>query len=329
MDMKVLEEELKKGWEATSQLRSLLLFPPELECGNASSNRDYQNQSSQNDKILPFLESHYATIINSFDSSISILKQLSQSSKPSICQKSKVGQKSRSRMIETSNLEPDGYAWRKYGEKSILNTKHPREYYRCGYRDDQNCQATKHVQKISGSPTKYRIIYYAHHTCNPLLHSNFVSQIHVSDSSEKDFSNLISFESKNPTQIPKQNINEPFCALIFPSSSNKSSKELSPQNGEFPSLSKTTNNPPPSLVDSMKNPNPQVVSNAIIGDVNQQQGVVLSPSMLMSPNYMATSYVDIDGCDLAAGYEQLYDMDGALQLQDIPFAEMNVSPMWE
>uniref|UniRef100_A0A803LXW3 WRKY domain-containing protein n=2 Tax=Chenopodium quinoa TaxID=63459 RepID=A0A803LXW3_CHEQI len=129
-------------------------------------------------------------------------------------------------MIETSNLEPDGYAWRKYGEKPILNTKHPR-----------------------------------------------------------------------------------------------SSKALSP--------CKTTNNPPPCLVDSMNNPNPPVVSNAIIGDVNQQQDVVFSSSLFMSANYMASSSVNIDGCDLMAGYEQLYDMDGALQLQDIPFGEMNLSPMWE
>lgn len=93
MDMKTVEEELKRGWEATSQLRALL-FPPQLECGIESSNREL-NRYYDNELIIPFLESQYTTIINSFNTSISILKQFSESSKPSINHKINRCRKSR------------------------------------------------------------------------------------------------------------------------------------------------------------------------------------------------------------------------------------------
>ncbi|KAJ1273826.1 hypothetical protein BS78_05G014700 [Paspalum vaginatum] len=40
----------------------------------------------------------------------------------------------------------DGYKWTKYGEKRINGASHTRSYFRCTYRDDTGCQATKHVQ---------------------------------------------------------------------------------------------------------------------------------------------------------------------------------------
>lgn len=63
------------------------------------------------------------------------------------------------------NLTDDGQAWRKYGQKVILNAKHPRSYYRCTHKFDQGCQATKQVQKTEGEPPMYRITYHGIHTC--------------------------------------------------------------------------------------------------------------------------------------------------------------------
>nr|XP_043638458.1 WRKY DNA-binding transcription factor 70-like [Erigeron canadensis] len=91
----------------------------------------------------------------------------------------------------TSSPE-DGHQWRKYGQKDILNTKHKRNYYRCIYRFDQGCQATKHVQKIQDEPTKYKITYHQYHTCKNFLRS---PQIILDTSSDpKDTSILLSFE---------------------------------------------------------------------------------------------------------------------------------------
>ncbi|KAL2899776.1 putative WRKY transcription factor 70 [Bienertia sinuspersici] len=82
--------------------------------------------------------------------------------------------------IEATSLIDDGYAWRKYGQKEILNTEYPRNYYRCTHKTDQNCQATKQVQQISSNPTKYNIIYNGQHTCKN-LHKN--PSIIIDDSS--------------------------------------------------------------------------------------------------------------------------------------------------
>ncbi|KAK4750134.1 hypothetical protein SAY87_027583 [Trapa incisa] len=58
------------------------------------------------------------------------------------------------------------YAWRKYGQKEILNTKFPRCYYRCTHKYDQGCKATKQVQRMEDDQQLYRITYIGEHTCN-------------------------------------------------------------------------------------------------------------------------------------------------------------------
>ncbi|KAJ4823157.1 hypothetical protein Tsubulata_016395 [Turnera subulata] len=60
----------------------------------------------------------------------------------------------------------DGYSWRKYGQKDILGAKHPRSYYRCTYRNTQNCWATKQVQRSDADPTLFEINYRGIHTCS-------------------------------------------------------------------------------------------------------------------------------------------------------------------
>ncbi|CAH8386048.1 unnamed protein product [Eruca vesicaria subsp. sativa] len=59
----------------------------------------------------------------------------------------------------------DGFLWRKYGQKSIKNTKHERSYYRCSYNIDHACEARKHEQQIKDNPPVYRTTYFGHHTC--------------------------------------------------------------------------------------------------------------------------------------------------------------------
>ncbi|XP_042385757.1 uncharacterized protein LOC121977228 [Zingiber officinale] len=61
----------------------------------------------------------------------------------------------------------DGRQWRKYGQKSINNTEHPRSYFRCTYKEEQGCEAKKTVQQEDGhaDPPKFTVEYTARHTC--------------------------------------------------------------------------------------------------------------------------------------------------------------------
>ncbi|RLM57773.1 putative WRKY transcription factor 54 [Panicum miliaceum] len=61
----------------------------------------------------------------------------------------------------------DGYEWREYGEKKINGTSFTRSYFRCTYKDDTGCLATKHVQqKDSSDPPVFQVTYNNKHTCN-------------------------------------------------------------------------------------------------------------------------------------------------------------------
>ncbi|TKY56379.1 WRKY transcription factor 70 [Spatholobus suberectus] len=60
----------------------------------------------------------------------------------------------------------DNHAWRKYGQKEILNSEFPRSYYRCSHKYDQGCRATKQVQRDQDNPDMYRTTYIGIHTCN-------------------------------------------------------------------------------------------------------------------------------------------------------------------
>ncbi|KAL6142400.1 hypothetical protein ACLB2K_060682 [Fragaria x ananassa] len=70
----------------------------------------------------------------------------------------------------------DGHAWRKYGQKQILNARHPslhifisRSYFRCSHKYEQGCKATKQVQKVEDDPSLFRTTYFGNHTCNHSL----------------------------------------------------------------------------------------------------------------------------------------------------------------
>ncbi|KAK6121948.1 hypothetical protein DH2020_044302 [Rehmannia glutinosa] len=63
-----------------------------------------------------------------------------------------------------SPVMEDGYAWRKYGQKVILNSEYPRCYFRCTYKYE-GCKATKQVQRIKENPVLYQTTYFNHHTC--------------------------------------------------------------------------------------------------------------------------------------------------------------------
>ncbi|KAK6943358.1 WRKY domain [Dillenia turbinata] len=93
----------------------------------------------------------------------------------------------------TRNLTDDGYAWRKYGQKVILNAKYPRNYYRCTHKIDQGCQATKQVQRTDDEPPMFRTTYSGYHTCKNLLKAPQI----ILDSDPRDSATLLSFDTND------------------------------------------------------------------------------------------------------------------------------------
>lgn len=70
-------------------------------------------------------------------------------------------------------LRDDGHAWRKYGQKDILNSKHPRAYYRCSHSKAQGCPAIKQVQRCDENPAVFNVTYRGTHTCTRSAHPAF------------------------------------------------------------------------------------------------------------------------------------------------------------
>ncbi|OMO52082.1 DNA-binding WRKY [Corchorus olitorius] len=201
-------EELAKGKDLTNQLRDLLSSKPFGEDGS---------------NYLVGGEDLVMKIFNSFSNTLSILRNSSSGDYDEVSQlnprnnNSYDGRKSEdsdSWTRDTLTLIDDGYAWRKYGQKTILNANHSRNYFRCTHKNDQGCQATKQVQQIEDDPPKYRTIYYGHHTCKTLLKA---SQLILDSTTSNDSSFLLSF-----TNNTKQD--NPFFSC-FPSAVKQETKE--------------------------------------------------------------------------------------------------------
>ncbi|KAK4755330.1 hypothetical protein SAY87_009087 [Trapa incisa] len=75
----------------------------------------------------------------------------------------------------------DGYKWRKYGQKVVKKTQHPRSYYRC---TQDNCRVKKKVERLAEDPRMVITTYEGRHAHSPLMdtdESQVTSNSHLSD----------------------------------------------------------------------------------------------------------------------------------------------------
>ncbi|EGC38332.1 hypothetical protein DICPUDRAFT_13896, partial [Dictyostelium purpureum] len=58
------------------------------------------------------------------------------------------------------NIISDGYQWRKYGQKNVKGSSHPRHYYKCTY---PGCNVRKQVERVSNGSNTNNIVYKGEH----------------------------------------------------------------------------------------------------------------------------------------------------------------------
>ncbi|KAK4774316.1 hypothetical protein SAY86_009251 [Trapa natans] len=99
--------------------------------------------------------------------------------------------------VTVSSTTEDDHAWRKYGQKCILNSKFPRSYFRCTHKYDQGCKATKQVQMMEDDPCKYHTTYIGAHTCN--RHPMTWDPPHTSDHVNEEINDPVEAKSDGST----------------------------------------------------------------------------------------------------------------------------------
>ncbi|KAF9680113.1 hypothetical protein SADUNF_Sadunf06G0086400 [Salix dunnii] len=203
---------------------------------------------------------------------------------------------------DTSTLTDDGHAWRKYGQKVILNAKYPRNYFRCTHKYDQHCQATKQVQRVGEEPILFRTTYLGHHTCKNLQKaSQFISD--PFDHYPTDSSTLLSFNSHGDHQMMTSRKGNPVLITSLPSIKQEYYKE---EDSDIPSYDPTINNNQASSSDYLLSANHDHghVSAFDHGDVvsGVNSSCTTSPHSLDFDSFMAES-VGFDDAGDILGFE--------------------------
>jgi len=67
-------------------------------------------------------------------------------------------------VVSESDVVDDGYRWRKYGQKVVKGSPHPRSYYKC---TAPGCTVRKHVERSVVDPAKVATTYEGHHNHAP------------------------------------------------------------------------------------------------------------------------------------------------------------------
>ncbi|KAL1349983.1 hypothetical protein HN51_026457 [Arachis hypogaea] len=215
----MMEQEIMRGRDMANQLLQVVV--------------DSRNEEEiERSTVMPFAEDAVRKVLRSFTNTLLLLNN--EDTKESSCNsnnnkknsssnKSQKGYHKRKSVApswqsDSSILCEDGHAWRKYGQKKTINSNYLRSYYKCSYKNEKDCKAIKHVQRIQEDPPLYRTTYYGHHTCKCSLITYPHTRLEPASSFESSM--LLSFSSDHNTNntlpiITKQE------AQPFPSSSTK------------------------------------------------------------------------------------------------------------
>ncbi|KAL2636203.1 hypothetical protein R1flu_007682 [Riccia fluitans] len=75
-----------------------------------------------------------------------------------------------------ADIPPDDYSWRKYGQKPIKGSPHPRGYYKCS--SIRGCPARKHVERSVENPAMLIVTYEGEHNHSRQVSGNSGLVVH-------------------------------------------------------------------------------------------------------------------------------------------------------
>ncbi|KAL9288785.1 putative WRKY transcription factor 11 [Arabidopsis thaliana] len=78
-----------------------------------------------------------------------------------------------------ADIPPDEYSWRKYGQKPIKGSPHPRGYYKCS--TFRGCPARKHVERALDDPAMLIVTYEGEHRHNQSAMQENISSSGIND----------------------------------------------------------------------------------------------------------------------------------------------------
>nr|AEK12776.1 WRKY32 [(Populus tomentosa x Populus bolleana) x Populus tomentosa] len=102
-----------------------------------------------------------------------------------------------------NGMADDGYKWKKYGQKSIKNSPHPRSYYGC---TNPRCSAKKQVERCSEDPDTLVITYEGLHLhfTHPFFLSNQTQHGDPPSKKPKGTISEAEFQAHSAQQTPEQ-----------------------------------------------------------------------------------------------------------------------------
>ncbi|KAI3793147.1 hypothetical protein L1987_35762 [Smallanthus sonchifolius] len=181
----ILMETLIRGLDSTKKLQNLLRRKVNLD--GPISAEDLLNEilrsfsggiSMLNSSVSGETYGFPATPHMGLASPVDRIPEVHTRKKPAPAVKERRGCYKRRRTIDSiekiSATTEDEYAWRKYGQKEILNSKSPRCYFRCTHKLVHGCKAQKQVQMLEDESNMYHITYIGRHTCPSFSHHEIV-----------------------------------------------------------------------------------------------------------------------------------------------------------
>ncbi|RZC70802.1 hypothetical protein C5167_033988 [Papaver somniferum] len=134
-----------------------------------SVSRPVPSQQSLGDCPISFVDLIPASVVQAMPSvspqkSPELVPEVNSLSKPEMGEQKTLGPDMKATQVVFKAPTPDGYNWRKYGQKQVKSSESNRSYYRCTYI---SCHAKKKVERCDHSSRLVEIIYKGRHNHDP------------------------------------------------------------------------------------------------------------------------------------------------------------------